>query len=216
MHEQLLKEKLSDEGKQSIISVITSLNENLEKINQHGKRADSIVKGMLQHSRSNSGENQLTDINALVDEFVKVSYQGIKAKDKQFNAAIQTEFDDTVGKINIVSQDIGRVLINILNNAFYSINEKKKQKGEDYNPTVMVTTKRNGDKVAITIRDNGGGISQKFVDKIYQPFFTTKPTGHGTGLGLSLSYDIIKAHNGELKVDSVAGEFAEFTIILKY
>jgi two-component system, NtrC family, sensor kinase len=214
--ELITNESDLQETKGNLISMLQSINENSKRINLHGKRADSIVKAMLQHSSSSSGEKQLTDFNALVDEFLRVSFHGVRAKDKLFNATIKTTYDETVGKIKIASQDIGRVLINLFNNAFYSINEKRKQKGKDYTPTVIVTTKSVGSKLELKIRDNGNGIPKKFIDKICQPFFTTKPTGVGTGLGLSLSYDIIKAHQGELIVDSVEGEFAEFTVILKY
>jgi two-component system, NtrC family, sensor kinase len=214
--ELITNESDLQEAKGNLISMLQSINENSKRITLHGNRADSIVKGMLQHSSSSSGEKQLTDFNAVVDEFLRVSFHGVRAKDKFFNATIKTTYDDTVGKIKIASQDMGRVLINLFNNAFYSINEKRKQKGKDYTPTVIVTTKSVGNKLELKIRDNGNGIPKKFIDKICQPFFTTKPTGVGTGLGLSLSYDIIKAHQGELIVDSVEGEFAEFTVILKY
>ncbi|MEO6453982.1 MAG: ATP-binding protein [Ginsengibacter sp.] len=214
--EQIAAEKLSGTAKENINSILENVTQNLLKITHHGKRADSIVKSMLQHSRSNTGERQLTDFNALVNEYLKLSYHGFRAKDKSFNATIKTEFDENLAKINIIPQDIGRVLINLYNNAFYSVNEKKKTEGKDYNPTVSVTTAMRGDRAELKIRDNGLGISKELADKIYHPFFTTKPTGQGTGLGLSLSYDIIKAHQGELKVESVEGEFAEFTFDLLY
>ena len=187
---------------------------NEEKINHHGKRADAIVKGMLQHSRSSSGVKEPTDINVLADEYLRLAYHGLRAKDKSFNATMKTDFDETFGKINIIPQDIGRVLLNLFNNAFYSINEKKKNIDEGYEPTISVSTKRINDKVEIRVKDNGGGIPQQVLDKIYQPFFTTKPTGQGTGLGLSLSYDIIKAHGGEIKLNTKEGEGAEFIIEL--
>jgi len=212
--EQLEKENISPAGKQTITAIVDNVTQNLEKITQHGKRADAIVKGMLQHSRNNSGEKELTDINVLADEYLRLSYHGLRASDKSFNAAIQTNFDPALNKINIIPQDIGRVLINLFNNAFYSVNEKKKQKGKDYEPIVWVNTKMVGKQVEIKIRDNGNGISKRFMEKIYQPFFTTKPSGQGTGLGLSLSYDIIKAHQGEIKINTAEGEFAEFTILL--
>jgi signal transduction histidine kinase len=183
---------------------------NEEKINLHGKRADSIVKGMLQHSRKSSGQKEPTDINALCDEYLRLSYHGLRAKDKEFNAEIKTDFDADLssgeGKINIVPQDIGRVLVNLFNNAFYAVNEKKKNTDESYQPLVSIQTKKINDKVEIKVEDNGNGIPQNIVDKIFQPFFTTKPTGSGTGLGLSLSYDIIKAHGGEIKVETKEGE----------
>ncbi len=187
---------------------------NLEKINQHGKRADAIVKGMLQHSRSSSGIKEPTDINALADEYLRLSYHGIRAKDKDFNTTLETAFDKSIEKINVVPQDIGRVLLNLFNNAFYAVAEKKKQQPEGYEPAVSVCSKKTGDKVEIIVEDNGNGIPQKVLDKIFQPFFTTKPAGQGTGLGLSLSYDIIKAHGGELNVDTKEGEGTFFTIKL--
>jgi signal transduction histidine kinase len=180
---------------------------------------------MLQHSRANTGQKELTDINALADEYLRLSYHGLRAKDKSFNATMQTDFDINIGKINIVPQDIARVLLNLFNNAFYSVAEKKKIKSEGlpaealakgcYEHTVWVSTKKISGKVEIRIKDNGMGIPQKVIDKIFQPFFTTKPTGQGTGLGLSLSYDIIsKGHGGELKVETKEGEFAAFIIYL--
>ena len=214
MKERLLEETLPEALKKDIDPLVHDLTENLHKILQHGKRADNIVKNMLQHSRKQSGEMQLTDFNALADEYLKLSYHGYRAKHKLFNCIINTSFDESIDKINIIPEDIGRILINLFSNAFYATNEKKKIKDSGYEPTVSLTTKKNGNKVELTIRDNGIGISQKFIDKIYQPFFTTKPTGEGTGLGLSMSYDIIKAHQGELKVESAEGEFAEFTITL--
>ena len=214
MKERLLEEPLPEALKKDIDPLVHDLTENLHKILQHGKRADNIVKNMLQHSRKQSGEMQLTDFNALADEYLKLSYHGYRAKHKLFNCTINTSFDESIDKINIIPEDIGRILINLFSNAFYATNEKKKIKDSGYEPTVSLTTKKNGNKVELTIRDNGIGISQKFIDKIYQPFFTTKPTGEGTGLGLSMSYDIIKAHQGELKVESAEGEFAEFTITL--
>ncbi len=196
--------------------IVDDLTENLHKIIQHGKRADSIVKNMLQHSRKQTGEMELTDINALAEEYLKLSYHGYRAKNKMFNCTLITSYDENIGRINLIPQDIGRILINLFNNAFYSTFEKKQHKGKDYEPTVLLTTKKNGNKVELIIRDNGMGISQKFIDKIYHPFFTTKPTGEGTGLGLSMSYDIINAHQGDLKVNSVEGEFAEFLISFSY
>ncbi len=170
---------------------------------------------MLQHSRSSSsGVKEQTDINALCDEYLRLGYHGLRAKDKSFNATIKTDFDETIGKINIIPQDIGRVLLNLLNNAFYAIAEKSKQQPENYEPTISVSTKKTSDKVLISVSDNGNGIPQKIVDKIFQPFFTTKPTGQGTGLGLSLSYDIIKAHGGEIKVETKERGGSEFIIEL--
>ncbi|MEJ7821304.1 MAG: ATP-binding protein, partial [Chitinophagaceae bacterium] len=195
--------------------LLNDIVQNLEKINHHGKRADAIVKGMLQHSRTSSGKKEPTDINALADEYLRLSYHGLRAKNKDFNVNFKTDFDETIGKIEVIPQDIGRVLLNLYNNAFYAVNEKKIQQPEGYEPAVSINTKKIKDKVEIKVTDNGNGIPQKVLDKIFQPFFTTKPTGQGTGLGLSLSYDIIKAHGGELKVETKEGEFAEFVIILK-
>jgi signal transduction histidine kinase len=188
--------------------------DNEEKINHHGKRADAIVKGMLQHSRSSTGVKKQTDINTLADEYLRLSYHGLRAKGNSFNATMKTDFDESIGNINIIPQDIGRVLLNLYNNAFYAVSERRKAEGEGYEPTVSVTTKKSGKQVFISVSDNGNGIPQKALDKIFQPFFTTKPTGQGTGLGLSLSYDIIKAHRGEIKVNTEDGEFTEFIIQL--
>jgi two-component system, NtrC family, sensor kinase len=220
-----MEKELKSGNSDDAIAIAEDIKQNLLKINHHGKRADAIVKGMLQHSRSNSGQKELTDINALADEYFRLSYHGLRAKDKSFNATMETHFDETLDRINVIPQDMGRVILNLFTNAFYSVNKKKKQQIDGYTPTVSVSTKRinisstglmNGSHqlVEIRVRDNGVGIPQKVLDKIYQPFFTTKPTGEGTGLGLSLSYEIIKAHKGELKVDTKEGEFAEFTIQL--
>ena len=194
--------------------ISNDIKANEEKINQHGKRADAIVKGMLQQSQSSTGVKEPTDINKLADEYLRLAYHGLRAKDKSFNAILQTDYDDTISNINIIPQDIGRVLLNLYNNAFYAMNEKKKQQPEGYEPTISVSTKKVGDKVEIRVADSGNGIPQKIVDKIFQPFFTTKPTGQGTGLGLSLSYDIIKAHGGEIKVETKEGQGSTFTIQL--
>jgi signal transduction histidine kinase len=173
---------------------------------------------MLQHSRSSSAVKEPTDINALCDEYLRLSYHGLRAKDKSFNATLKTDYDETIGKINIIPQDIGRVVLNLLTNAFYAVDEKKKSRVDGYEPTVTIATHYilppSGQAVEIKVSDNGGGIPQKVLDKIFQPFFTTKPTGQGTGLGLSLSYDIVKAHDGELKVESKNGQGSEFIIEL--
>jgi len=204
-----------DKGNAAEIKLIAGdIKQNLEKINHHGKRADAIVKGMLQHSRASSGKKEPTDINALADEYLRLSYHGMRAKDKNFNAEIKTDFDESIGKINVVAQDIGRVLLNLFNNAFYAMNEKGKLSANSYQPTAKVITRKLNDKIEIRVEDNGIGIPQKVVDKIFQPFFTTKPTGQGTGLGLSLSYDIIKTHGGEIKVETKEGEFSAFIIKL--
>jgi two-component system, NtrC family, sensor kinase len=182
------------------------IKQNLEKINHHGKRAADIVKGMLQHSRTNSGQKEPTDINALADEYLRLAYHGLKAKDKSFNATLKTDFDKTIDKINIIPQDIGRVILNLITNAFYAVDEKKKLLKEGFEPAISVITKKFDNQISISVKDNGNGIPKHILDKIFQPFFTTKPTGQGTGLGLSLSYDIIKAHGGELKVETNEGK----------
>ncbi len=195
--------------------IADDIKQNLEKINQHGKRADAIVKGMLQHSRQTKGLSEPTDINALCDECLKLSYHGLRAKDKSFNADFKTNFDESIGKINIVSQDIGRVLLNIISNAFYATNERQKAEGETFKPLVSVQSKKSNSNVEIIVSDNGTGIPQNITDKIFQPFFTTKPTGQGTGLGLSLAYDIItKEHNGTITVESDEGKGSAFTIVI--
>jgi len=209
-----LKTEMVTGNTQSAIEIADNIKDNEQKINHHGKRADAIVKGMLQHSRTSSGQKEPTDINALADEYLRLAYHGLRAKDKSFNANIKTDFDDSIGKMNIIPQDIGRVVLNLINNAFYAVDEKKKQNGNGYEPTVTVSTKKNDGRVEIRVADNGNGIAQKVLDKIFQPFFTTKPTGQGTGLGLSLSYDIVKAHSGEIKVQSVESKGSEFIISL--
>ncbi len=201
----------NDEG---VITIANDIKANEQKINHHGKRADAIVKGMLQHSRSSSGVKEPTDINALCDEYLRLSFHGLRAKDKEFNATMNTDFDNSIGNINIIPQDIGRVLLNLYNNAFYAVTEKAKQPTNGYEPAISVSTKKIDNTVLLTVQDNGNGIPQKVLDKIFQPFFTTKPTGQGTGLGLSLSYDIVKAHGGELKVVTKEGEGSEFIIQL--
>jgi signal transduction histidine kinase len=195
-------------------AILNDLSQNLVKINHHGKRADAIVKGMLEHSRTTKGEKQVTDLNALADEYLRLSYHGLRAKDKDFNATIETDFDETIGKIEVVAQDIGRVLLNLYNNAFHAVNERRKSAGEGFKPIVQIQTKKVNSKVEVVVKDNGDGIPENVINKIFQPFFTTKPTGQGTGLGLSLSYDIIKAHGGEIKVQSKEGEGSTFIIQL--
>ncbi|HEY5463190.1 MAG TPA: ATP-binding protein [Hanamia sp.] len=217
-----LKNELATGNQQLALEIADDIKSNEEKVNHHGKRAADIVKGMLEHSRTSTGKKEPTNINALADEYLRLAYQSIKAKDKNFNAEIKTDFENSIGKINIIPQDIGRVLLNLYNNAFYActersrstVNQQKSQNLISYEPTVSVTTKKSGNHVIITVSDNGNGISQKIVDKIFQPFFTTKPTGEGTGLGLSLSYDIVKAHGGEIKVETKEGEGSEFIIQL--
>jgi signal transduction histidine kinase len=197
-----------------IRSIAQNIDDNEQKIIFHGKRADAIVKSMLQHSRTSSGQKESTDVNALVDEYLRLAYHGLRAKDKSFNADIKSNLDPSIGKINIVPQEIGRVLLNLINNAFYAVNEKAKLGAPNYEPRVIVSTKKLDGKVETRVADNGNGIPKNIVDKIFQPFFTTKTTGQGTGLGLSLAYDIIKAHGGEIKVETKEGEGSEFTIYL--
>jgi len=214
---ELIDEANAEADKGNLSEVKTILNDikdNSEKIIHHGKRADAIVKGMLQHSRTSSGQKEPTDINALADEYLRLAYHGLRAKDKTFNADIETNFDISISKINIISQDIGRVILNLVNNAFYAVKEKAKLDIPGYKPTVVISTKKLIDKVEIKVQDNGNGIPDPIRQKIFQPFFTTKPTGQGTGLGLSLSYDIVKAHGGELIVETKEGEGTIFSVIL--
>jgi len=213
------EQEIKNENYTQAKAIAKNIRDNEEKINNHGKRADAILKSMLQHSRISSGKKEPTDINTLADEYLRLAYHGQRAKDNTFNAAFKTDWDNTIGKINIIPQDIGRVLLNLVNNAFYIVHEKKKDTGDGYKPVVSISTKKIGDKpdsyrVEIRIKDNGKGIPQEIIDKIFQPFFTTKPTGQGTGLGLSLSYDIVKAHGGEINVESKEGEGSEFIIHL--
>ena len=220
-----MKEELKAGNTEAVIEIAEDIEKNLYKISHHGKRADAIVKGMLQHSRSSTGIKEATDLNSLADEYLRLSYHGLRAKDKNFNATMITHYDENIGLVYIIPQDLGRVFLNLYTNAFYSVSAKKKaasQSNASYEPTVTVITKlvKNGgdegeDIVWISVKDNGMGIPQKVLDKIYQPFFTTKPSGEGTGLGLSLSYDIIyKGHNGKMTVDTKEGEYAEFIIVL--
>ena len=209
-----LKSELTVGNTHAAIEIADDIKENEQKINHHGKRADAIVKGMLQHSGASAGQKEMADINALCDEYLRLAYHGLRAKDKSFNAKLETNFDNSIDKINIVPQDIGRALLNFYNNAFYIVNEKQKENLNGYEPTVSVSTKKIKGKVEIRVADNGNGIPQKILDKIFQPFFTTKPTGQGTGLGLSLAYDIVKANGGEIKVQTKEGEGSEFIIQL--
>jgi signal transduction histidine kinase len=214
-----MKHESAISSQQSTMEIMDDIKQNLEKINHHGKRADAIVKAMLQHSRISSGQKEPTDINALADEYLRLAYHGLRAKDKSFNADLKTEFVKTLPRINVSAQDIGRVLLNLINNAFYAVSNRNLSgfsnlTGLEYKPTVIVSTKNLSDRVEIRVKDNGNGIPANILEKIFQPFFTTKPAGEGTGLGLSLSYDIIKAHGGELKVETREGEGTEFIIIL--
>ncbi len=209
-----MKEEMAKGNMEDANEIMQDIIQNLEKINHHGKRADAIVKGMLQHSSSGSNSKELADINALAEEYLRLAYHGLRAKDKSFNATLKTDYDKSIGNINIIPQDIGRVLLNLYNNAFYAAPLSPEAAAYKHAPNVWVSTKKMDDKVCISVRDNGPGISQKILDKIFQPFFTTKPTGKGTGLGLSLAYDIVKAHGGELKVETKEGEGSEFIILL--
>jgi two-component system, NtrC family, sensor kinase len=227
-----MKEEFIKGEKEQGFAIADDIKQNLEKINHHGKRADAIVKGMLQHSQSGSGVKELTNINALTDEYLRLAYHGLMAKDKTFNATMKTDFDPSIGNINIIPQDIGTVLLNLYNNAFFAVNEKINSAPTGYEPQVSVSTRlvpvsensllsagtalirQSANSIIISVKDNGNGIPPKILDKIFQPFFTTKPTGQGTGLGLSLSYDIVKAHGGELRVETKEGEGSEFIIML--
>jgi signal transduction histidine kinase len=210
-----MREELNKGEKDEVIALSEDIKQNLDKIRHHGKRADAIVKNMLQHSRNNSSQREPTDINALADEYFRLSYHGLRAKDKSFNSEMVTELGENIPKIDVISQDIGRVLLNLFNNAFYAVQQKKKALGDSYKPEVMVSTAINNDYVEIRVKDNGIGIPDAVKEKILQPFFTTKPTGEGTGLGLSLSYDIVvKGHGGKLDIHSREGEGSEFIISL--
>jgi signal transduction histidine kinase len=208
-------EELSTGNTNEIKAISIDLKQNLQKIHHHGKRASSIVKGMLEHSRKGSNEKKPTDINAIADEYIRFAYHGIRAKDKSFQADFKVELDESISEINLVGQDIARVVLNLINNAFYACAEKQKKSSQNYKPFVVISTKKLVDKVEIRVKDNGEGIPENIVDKIFQPFFTTKSAGEGTGLGLSLSYDIItKGHDGELQVETTEGKGTEFIIQL--
>jgi signal transduction histidine kinase len=214
-----MKTAIAEGDYQTAVEIAGDLSSNLEKINHHGKRADSIVKGMLQHSRSSTGQKEATDINILCEEYLRLAYHGIRAKEKDFNATFETDLDPNLPKANVISQEIGRVILNLVNNAFYAVNEKMKAEtqrpGADYKPEVTVRTRNLGDRIEISVKDNGNGIADSIKAKIFQPFFTTKPTGQGTGLGLSLSYDIVtKGHGGELTMESTEGVGTHFFIKL--
>ena len=210
-----LQQELNNGDKKEAIAISEDIKQNLEKIRHHGKRADGIVKGMLQHSQSSSGKKEPADMNALADEYLRLSYHGLRAKDQSFNAELVTIFDNKLPKVNVIPQDMGRVLLNLFNNAFYAVNHKAKTAVDGYKPAVTVTTLTENGQVIIKVKDNGTGIPEAIKEKILQPFFTTKPTGEGTGLGLSLSYDIlVKGHNGTLDIISKEGEGAEFIVKL--
>ncbi len=213
-----LNEEIEKGNLAEVKNIAQSVIDNEEKILYHGKRADAIVKGMLQHSRSSNNQKEPTNINALADEYLRLAYHGLRAKDKSFNATMKTDFDASIGNVNVIPQDIGRVILNLITNAFYAVQDKKKTADAGYEPTVTISTASvqpplGGRSLSIKVSDNGGGIPLAILDKIFQPFFTTKPTGQGTGLGLSMSYDIItKGHGGELKVETKEGEGTSFII----
>ena len=213
-----LAEELYDEiekgNMEEVKGIARDIIENEQKINHHGRRAEAIVKGMLQHSRTSTVQKELIDINVLADEYLRLAYHGLRAKDKSFNADFNLEIDENMPKIKVIPQDIGRVLLNLINNAFYVVDKKAKEGMKGYKPIVSVSLRNKDDVIEIEVRDNGNGIPDNLKEKIFQPFFTTKPTGHGTGLGLSLSYDIIKAHGGEINVVSKEGEGTNFRITL--
>lgn len=209
-----MKEEIEKGNLEEAKALAGDISTNEQKINFHGKRADGIVKGMLQHSRTNNNIKESVNINILADEYLRLAYHGLRAKDKSFNATMKTDYDESIGNITAVPQDIGRAILNLITNAFYAVNEKMKEQRDNYEPTVSINTKMAGTRVEIHVKDNGKGIPLHIADKIFQPFFTTKPTGQGTGLGLSLCYDIIKAHGGELKVETKEGEGSEFIIEL--
>lgn len=208
------KNKFDSQTLEDIEENLAYLKENVKKINEHGKRADSIVRNMLIHSRGKPGECQKVDLNALLDEYIALAYHGMRAKNSSFNVTINKDYDKSLGLVEVVPQDISRVFLNILGNALYATHQKKEEINGEFCPTLSVTTKNLGDQVEICIRDNGKGIPQEHLDKIFNPFFTTKPTGEGTGLGLSISYDIIVQHKGEIKVETEEGEYTEFIIRL--
>ena len=215
-----MKEEIDKGNYEEVKAITVDVKQNLEKILHHGKRADAIVKGMLQHSRASSGQKEPTNINTLTDEYSRLAYHGWRAKDKSFNATLNTNYDETIGNINVVPQDIGRVILNLINNAFYAVSEKLRAESlkpqaqsKKYEPTITVATKKSGDIVLISVKDNGNGIPDSFKEKIFQPFFTTKPTGQGTGLGLSLAFDIItKGHQGSITMSTTQNEGSEFII----
>jgi len=210
-----MEAELNSGDKEEVIAIAEDVKRNLEKILHHGKRADGIVKGMLQHSRASNGVKELTDINKLADEYLRLAYHGLRAKDKSFNAELVTHFGEGLPAINVVPQDIGRVLLNLFTNAFYAVQQKQKKMGDDFRPVITLTTDTLDGKIRVKVKDNGIGIPDVIKDKIMQPFFTTKPTGEGTGLGLSLSYDmVVKGHGGSITVDTREGECCEFTIML--
>ncbi len=214
-----MNEEIEKGDFEEVKAISVDIKQNLGKISHHGKRADGIVKGMLQHSRNSSGQKEPTDINALADEYLRLAYHGLRAKDQSFNAELVTDFDRSIDTVNVVPQDIGRVILNLLTNAFHAVKEKasltKNPESKEYKPTVSVSSKRDSKAVFISVTDNGNGIPESVKSKIFQPFFTTKPTGQGTGLGLSMSYDIMtKGHGGELTVETKEGKGTTFSVVL--
>jgi signal transduction histidine kinase len=209
-----MNEEIENGNLEEVKLLAKDVIENETKINHHGKRADAIVKGMLQHSRTSTGQKELTDLNELADEYLRLSYHGLRAKDKSFNADFKSEFDENLPKTNVIPQDIGRVLLNLINNAFYAVDKRAQKNKEEYKPLVIVRSELENSHLKISVIDNGTGIPTEIKDKIFQPFFTTKPTGSGTGLGLSLSYDIVKAHGGTLEVNSSPDIGSVFSIQL--
>jgi len=207
-----LNQEIHNANLEEIKLIAENIQQNNDKVTHHGKRADAIVKSMLQHSRTNNSQKEPTDLNALAEEYLNLAYHGIRAKDKSFNVSIQTHFDKSLKKTEVIPQEIGRVLLNLYNNAFYAVSEKSKRDLPGYMPSISVNTSQQNGRIEIRVRDNGIGMPDKVKDKIFQPFFTTKPTGQGTGLGLSLSYDIVVAHQGEISVESKEGEFTEFIV----
>jgi two-component system, NtrC family, sensor kinase len=218
-----MEEELDKGDTQEVKAIAADLKQNLSKINHHGQRAASIVKGMLEHSRASTGVKEPTDLNALADEFLRLAYHGLRAKDNNFNARLETHFDPDFPKVSVIPQDIGRVLLNLINNAFYAVNQRATTVGaplagtQPYVPTVIVSTKKLENALEVHVQDNGNGLPESIKDKIFQPFFTTKPTGQGTGLGLSLAYDIVtKGHGGSLEVLSTEGVGSEFILTLPF
>jgi C4-dicarboxylate-specific signal transduction histidine kinase len=210
-----LEKEIAQKNWEEVLQLSSELRKNLSIITRHGSRADAIVRGMLQHARTTSDVKEQININSLAHEYLQLTYQSVKAKHKSFHVELNTRFDESLDKISVYPQDLGRVLINLYNNAFYSMQEKKKRLNDSYTPVMTVCTKKTGGKVTIFIRDNGMGIPEPILGKIYQPFFTTKPSGEGTGLGLSLSYDIVtRSHGGEMMVETKEGEGAEFMVQL--
>jgi signal transduction histidine kinase len=216
LQDALRRVKLDDKTLNEITELATTLRENLDKIAQHGKRADSIVKNMLMHSRESSGERRSVDVNALVEESLNLAYHGARAEKQGFSVTIERSYDPSAGAVDAFPQEIIRVLLNLISNGLYAATKRQGQEGGNgFEPTITAATKSLGDRVEIRIRDNGIGISPKVREKIFNPFFTTKPAGEGTGLGLSISHDIIaKQHSGSIEVDSEPGQFTEFRVIL--